>query len=67
MADRRRWVLGRFSGGPGVDELHLGRTASLLATDPLQDIPVAFALIAGDDRDPMRRALKAGGWGPRWW
>jgi transposase-like protein len=58
MADHRRWVLGRFSGTLCVDELHLGKTTPLLATDPLQDIPVAFALVASNDRDHMRRFLK---------
>jgi hypothetical protein len=57
MADHRRWVLEHFSGTLCVDELHLGRTAPLLATDPLQDIPVAFALVASDDKDHMRRFL----------
>jgi hypothetical protein len=58
MADHRRWVLGRFSGTLCVDELHLGRNTLLLATDPLQDLPVAFALVARNDHDHMRRFLK---------
>src|SRR4051794_8393905 len=58
MADHRRWVLGRFSGTLCVDELHLGRNTLLLATDPLQDLPVAFALVASNDKDHMRRFLK---------
>jgi hypothetical protein len=58
LADHRRWVLERFSGTLCVDELHLGRTTLLLATDPLQDLPVAFALVAGDDKGHMRRFLK---------
>jgi hypothetical protein len=58
LADHRRWVLGRFSGTLCIDELHLGRTTLLLATDPLQDLPVAFALVASNDSDPMRRFLK---------
>jgi transposase-like protein len=58
LADHRRWVLGRFSGTLCVDELHLGRTTLLLATDPLQDLPVAFALVAKNDSDHMRRFLK---------
>src|SRR5829696_9863045 len=57
MADHRRWVLEHFSGTLCVDELHLGRTTLLLATDPLQDIPVAFALVASNDKDHMRRFL----------
>jgi hypothetical protein len=57
MADHRRWVLDRFSGALCVDELHLGRNALLLATDPIQDLPVAIALVASNDKDHMRRFL----------
>ena len=57
MADHRRWVLDRFSGTLCVDELHLGRNTLLLATDPLQDLPVAFALVASNDKNHMRRFL----------
>src|SRR3954454_13015293 len=57
MADHRRWVLDRFSGTLCIDELHLGRNTLLLATDPLQDLPVAFALVASNDKDHMRRFL----------
>lgn len=57
MSDHRRWVLERFSGTLCVDELHLGRNTLLLATDPLQDLPVAFALVAANDKDHMRRFL----------
>ncbi|CAN5915446.1 hypothetical protein BH23PLA1_BH23PLA1_41650 [soil metagenome] len=45
LADHRHWILDRFSATLGVDELHLGRTTVLLTTDPLQDMPVAFALV----------------------
>src|SRR3954453_21142234 len=58
MADHRRTVLAHFSGTLCVDELHLGRFTLLLATDPLNDLPVAFALVAANDRDHMRRFLK---------
>src|SRR3954465_9137107 len=58
LADHRRWVLGHFSGTLCVDELHLGRMTLLLATDPLQDWPVAFALVARNDSGHMRRFLK---------
>jgi transposase-like protein len=58
LATHRRMVLGRFSGTLGVDELHLGRFTLLLATDPLADLPVAFALVDKNDADPMRRFLK---------
>src|SRR5262245_22045862 len=57
LADHRRWVLEHFSGTLCVDELHLGRMTLLLATDPLQDLPVAFALVDKNDHDHMRRFL----------
>ena len=58
MAAHRREVLEHFSGTLCVDELHLGRFTLLLATDPLSDLPVAFALVAANDQDHMRRFLK---------
>src|SRR5512142_2823546 len=58
LADHRRWVLEHFSGTLCIDELYLGKTTLLLATDPLQDLPVAFALVASNDQDHMRRFLK---------
>src|SRR4051794_33293263 len=58
MSAHRRKVLRHFSGTLCVDELHLGRFTLLLATDPLNDLPVAFALVAANDRDHMRRFLK---------
>src|SRR5215210_6309966 len=57
-AEHRRGVLGDFSGTLCVDELHLGRFTLLLATDPLADLPVAFALVAKNDQDHMRRFLQ---------
>src|SRR3954452_14455485 len=57
MAAHRRMVLNRFSGTLCVDELHLGRFTLLLATDPLADLPVAFALVGKNDTDHMRRFL----------
>src|SRR5262245_31994578 len=56
---RRRRTLERFSGTLCVDELHLGRYALLLATDPLADEVVGFALVADNDRAHMRRFLLA--------
>ncbi|MBV8312506.1 MAG: hypothetical protein JO344_19150 [Planctomycetaceae bacterium] len=38
------------SGTLCVDELHLGQMTLLLATDPLNDLPVAFALVARNDQ-----------------
>jgi transposase-like protein len=58
MAVHRRNVLKHFSGTLCIDELHLGRFTLLLATDPLSDLPVAFALVAANDHDHMRRFLK---------
>src|SRR4051794_7923881 len=58
MAAHRRRVLEHFSGTLCVDELHLGRSTLLLATDPLADLPVAFALVDKNDADHMRRFLK---------
>ena len=46
------------SGTLCIDELHLGHYTLLLATDPLQDLPVAFALISSNDHDHMRRFLE---------
>src|SRR4051812_7066193 len=45
----RRMVLGKFSGTLCVDELHLGRFTLLLATDPVSDLPVGFALVRRND------------------
>src|SRR5262245_51996365 len=58
LAAHRRTVLERFSGTLCADELHLGRFTLLLATDPLADLPVAFALVGKNDHDHMRRFLK---------
>ena len=58
MAAHRRMVLEHFSGTLCVDELHLGRFTLLLATDPIRDLPVAFALVSTNDQDHMRRFLQ---------
>lgn len=57
MAEHRRTVLERFSGTLCIDELHLGRFVLLLATDPLCDLPIAFALVSANDQEHMRRFL----------
>lgn len=54
----RRQVLQQFSGALCVDELHLGRFTLLLATDPVADLPVAFALVGANDREHMDRFLR---------
>ncbi len=57
MAKYRLWVVEHFSGTLCVDALHLGRYTLLLATDPLGDFPVAFALVQKNDQPHMRRFL----------
>ena len=56
-ADYRRWTLEHFSGTLCIDELHLGQYTLLLATDPIGDFPVAFALVASNDAEHMGRFL----------
>jgi len=68
LAARRRESLRRFGGVLCVDELHLGRSTLLLATDPTADAPVAFAVVGRNDKAHMRRFLgnlKAWGFLPR--
>jgi len=57
MPTYRQWTLANFSGTLCIDELHLGHRTLLLATDPLGDFPVAFALVRSNDQDHMRRFL----------
>ena len=57
MPAYRQWTLNNFSGTLCIDELHLGHRTLLLATDPLGDFPVAFALVRANDQDHMRRFL----------
>jgi hypothetical protein len=58
MAAHRATVLERFQGVLCVDEIHLGKYTLLLATDPLGDFPVAFALVSANDQDHMDRFLR---------
>jgi hypothetical protein len=57
MPAYRQWTLANFSGTLCIDEIHLGHRTLLLATDPLSDCPVAFALVRANDQDHMRRFL----------
>jgi hypothetical protein len=57
MPGYRQWTRNNFSGTLCIDELHLGHRTLLLATDPLGDFPVAFALVRANDQDHMRRFL----------
>lgn len=58
MSEHRQRVLAEFSGTLCIDELHLGQYTLLLATDPIRDMPVAFALVKENDGAHMRRFLK---------
>ena len=53
----RRWTREQFSGTLSIDELHLGQRILLLATDPLRNMAVAFALVSANDQEHMRRFL----------
>jgi Transposase len=57
MSAYRQWTLDHFSGTLCIDELHLGHRTLLLATDPLGDFPVAFAVVSANDQNHMRRFL----------
>jgi len=68
LSKHRQMVVEKFSGTLCVDELHLGRFTLLLATDPIADLPVGFALVRRNDQEHMRRFLtnlKRGGLLPR--
>lgn len=58
MPAYRQWTRAQFSGTLCIDELHLGHRTLLLATDPLSDFPVAFALVSANDQDHMRGFLQ---------
>jgi hypothetical protein len=58
MPAYRQWTLAHFSGTLCIDEIHLGHRTLLLATDPLGDFPVAFALVRCNDQEHMQRFLQ---------
>lgn len=58
LPEYRQWTLEKFSGTLSIDEIHLGHRTLLLATDPLSDFPIAFALVSANDHDHMRRFLQ---------
>src|SRR5262245_24930592 len=58
MLAYRQWTLAHFSGTLCLDEIHLGHRTLLLATDPINDFPVAFALVRANDQEHMRRFLQ---------
>jgi hypothetical protein len=53
LSAHRQMALKTFSGTLCVGELHLGRFTLLLATDPLADVPVAFAPVGRNDQDHL--------------
>lgn len=57
MAEYRAFTLSRFSGTLAVDELHLGQRILLLATDPLNDLVIGFAVVHDNDQAHMYRFL----------
>jgi hypothetical protein len=58
LAEHRRMVREQFSGILCVDEIHLGDYTLLLASDPLADLPVGFALVSANDQAHRRRFLR---------
>jgi hypothetical protein len=64
----RQGTLAHCSGTLCIDAIHLGHRTLLLATDPLHDFPVAFALVRANDPEQRRRFLdhlKKGGFAPK--
>jgi hypothetical protein len=57
LGEHRKRTLENFSGTLCVDELHLGKHTLLLATDPLSDEIIAFALVSVNDQAHLRRFL----------
>src|SRR5216683_317086 len=57
MPAYRQWTLANFSGTLCIDEIHLGHRTLLLVTDPINDFPLAFALVRANDQEHMRRFL----------
>ena len=57
LPEHRRRTLESFSGTLCIDELRLGKNTLLLATDPISDEVVAFALVSVNDSAHMRRFL----------
>lgn len=68
LPEHRYFSVQSFSGILCVDELHLGNKTLLLATDPISDLIIAFAVVSANDQDHMRRFLnnlKSWGFLPR--
>jgi hypothetical protein len=58
LKEYRAFTLQRFSGTLALDELHLGQRILLLATDPLNDLILSFAVVRDNDQEHMRGFLK---------
>jgi Transposase len=58
LSAHRQMVIEKFSGTLCIDELHLGRFTLLLGTDPIAEMPVAFALVSRNDKEHMQRFLQ---------
>src|SRR5207245_86082 len=54
QAQQRRTALKHFSGFICVDELHLGDSTLLLATDPIADRIIGYSLVKINDQAHMR-------------
>ncbi len=68
LAAHRLRLWQAFAGTLCLDELHRGQYTWLLATDPLADLPVAFALVSQNDkghRYRFRQNRKSWGLWPR--
>jgi hypothetical protein len=61
---QRRLALKHFSGFVSIDELHLGDSTLLLATDPISDRVIGHCLVRINDQAHMRRfVLRLAYWG----
>jgi transposase-like protein len=58
LAEYRKATRERFSGTVCLDELHLGHRTLLMATDPIADLVIGFALVSRNDHDHMRAFLE---------
>ena len=68
QTQQRQVARASFSGILCIDELHLGDSTLLLATDPIADRIVGYALVRINDQAHLRcflRALDHWGFGPR--
>jgi hypothetical protein len=66
LPSHRQMVRQHFSGTLCVDEVHLGAYTLLLATDPLADLVVGFALVSVNDQEHLGRFLRnLANWGLR--